>query len=83
MGKRNYLVKVGNTQYKHVTEQRKKDRPAGCTDTVFVAKTSINGMPVAIERSNARLAALDLDKRLIEAGRDPVNILVRKTEVHK
>lgn len=82
MASRNYLVKVAGTKYKHVTEQKLKDRPANSTETIFLARTNINGMQVSIERSSARQAALDLDKRLILAGRDPVNILVKKTAKH-
>ena len=83
MGKRNYSVKVAGTAYKYVTEKKKKDRPADCTDTFFEAKMSIGKLTLSIESLTARGAAKALDLKLISLGRETVNVLlVPKKENH-
>jgi len=69
---RNYK-KTGKSHYKGVSKIMSKDGKEGWLSTGMV-----NGLRFVSKHSTEREAALNFDKKMIECGKNPVNILIKK-----
>lgn len=61
--------KVRTSQYKGVTQVKQSG------EVFWIAQGTINGLRFAKRCENEREAAVAYDKKMIECGRKPVNIL--------
>jgi len=64
--------RIGKTKYKHVSEWKNS------RGTYFKAHIRLNGKTYTCSNGDLKLCATQLDIKLIESGRQPVNVLKPK-----
>lgn len=67
---------VGITIYKNVYQYKKTTNKSN--EFIYKAKMFVDGKRINTSSLDLRTCALDLDKLLIKAGKDPINILKKK-----
>lgn len=72
MAIRNFGERIGKTQYICISEWK------NTSGTYFKSHMRINGRAYTCSNNDAKQCALQLDKKLIESGCSPINILKPK-----
>jgi hypothetical protein len=72
MSNRNFGVRIGKTEYVNVSEWQSSGK------RYFKAHMRIDGKPYTCSSNDMKQCALQLDKKLIDSGLEPINILKRK-----
>ena len=65
-------TKIGKSQYKGVSRVK---TPEGL---MWLSTGTVNGLQFVGKYDTEREAAINYDRKMIESGREPVNILIRK-----